>query len=1032
VANRLAAEARGKAARRRTLERQADEIPERTSPAERDCRELARLIDEELLRLPERLRLPLLLCYLQGHTVDQVARQLDWSLRTTERRLQQGRALLRARLVRRGVSLSACLIAAALAQNGARVAADLASTVRLARRLAASREMPADAPPRVLALARGMLGGTGVTKVKVGALLLAAVSLVAGGAATFLRTVLDRQPMIVASNTPTATARPTGTADPIETARADRFGDALPPGAVARAGTVRYRIPDPFAFALDAAGKSYAFGTDRGVSVCDVATGRVIRRLDSRGRAWGVAFSPDGATVAANETDCVEVWDVPGGRKLRAFELPRASFPRALLFSPDGTRLATDRDSGTIYFWDVKSGQEVWKRGRVDDSSWLLSLTAFAPDGKSVVALENRGEAFVLLDGVSGTPHRRLKGPGKGGSIDPVLSPNLTTYAAGPDRDWTLRIGDTTTGRDLHKLPGFASTREHFAFSRDGKTLAWCSEKQGVRLVDVASGKVLRRVGTALDDPAWWLRFLPGDLTLALCLWHENTVRFWDLPRDRELHPLGGHRGSVAVVSYTPDGRQLVSAAMDGTLRFWEPTTGRELDQVVAHHSGVWCLAVAPDGKTMASASANEKAISIRDLTTRKELRLLEVGESAQSLVFSPTGTTLLSGAHLNLNAPDNSAAAYEPRLWEVATGKEVRRYHVPGGSHCPAVFSPDGKYLASQGGDSLVVWEAATGRPVRQIPLGTRPPLQPRVTSVAFSRDGRTLVSAERDGRPNNPLNAVRFWELAGAKERLSIPCVPAWNCCVRFSPDGKYLAVADANHDVLVADAATGEFVRRFAGHNADVNSLAYTPDGKGLASAGIDTTILFWNTADLAAADPKPAAGLTGEELERLWGDLASADAAQAYRAIGVLAASPPRAVALLQEHLHPAALPDPARVARLISDLDDERFAVREQAAGELAGLAELAEPALRKALAGQPSPEGRRRITTLLEDLTAQTNPEYLRPVRAVELLERLDTPPARELLRRWAAGTAAARLTRESQETLGRLLGRVPAAPDGR
>jgi hypothetical protein len=439
---------------------------------------------------------------------------------------------------------------------------------------------------------------------------------------------------------------------------------------------------------------------------------------------------------------------------------------------------------------------------------------------------------------------------------------------------------------------------------------------------------------------------------------------------------------------------------------------------------------VAPDGRTVASGSLNDETIRFWDTVTHKETRRLEVKEPVHSLAFSPSGAALLWGYAGNFG----EARTYDPHLWDVAAGMEIRRYHIAGGSGCPAVFSADGKYLACQSGDSLLVWEAGTGRSVRQIPLGKKPLFPLRVTSVACSPDGRTLVSAECDSSIQDPVSAVRFWELASAKERLAISCTPAWYPGMCFSPDGKVLAVADADHDVRLLEATTGKLLRRFAGHHADIYSLAFAPDGKGLASASADTTILVWNVADVAAAS-KPAAGLTGGELKQLWGDLASADAARAYRAIDALAADPQQSVAFLVEHLHPAAAPDAARVARLIAALDDEQFAVRQKAADELAELAELVAAPLRKALAARPSAESRRRIARLLDDLAAPlAAAESLRAVRAVEVLERLGTPAARELLKKLAAGAPAAGLTQESQAAL-RRLGRhtdTPSAPDSR
>src|SRR5262249_47089835 len=154
---------------------------------------------------------------------------------------------------------------------------------------------------------------------------------------------------------------------------------------------------------------------------------------------------------------------------------------------------------------------------------------------------------------------------------------------------------------------------------------------------------------------------------------------------------------------------------------------------------------------------------------------------------------------------------------------------------------------------------------------------------------------------------------------------------------------------------------------------------------------------------------------DELRSAWEDLGG-DAGKAYRAIGALAAAPDQAVPFLTERVRPAAAPDAKRVAKLLVELDDERFEVREQASKELGGLGCLAEPALRKALDGRPSAEARRRLTALLEKVTAATpTPEEVRAIRVVEALEQAGTATARRLMTDLAGGTPEARLTREAK-----------------
>jgi hypothetical protein len=181
---------------------------------------------------------------------------------------------------------------------------------------------------------------------------------------------------------------------------------------------------------------------------------------------------------------------------------------------------------------------------------------------------------------------------------------------------------------------------------------------------------------------------------------------------------------------------------------------------------------------------------------------------------------------------------------------------------------------------------------------------------------------------------------------------------------------------------------------------------------------------------AAGPIHSAEPTGEAggPDQLWAQLASPDAAVAYRAVCALADRPAEAVALLKSRLRPAAAPDAGRLARLIADLDGPDFDTRERATRELQRLGEQAEPALRRARAAGPGDESRRRIDQILAGRGAITDPELLRAIRGVEVLERIGTPEARHLLKALAEGAPEARLTREARASLERLA-RRPVPP---
>jgi WD40 repeat protein len=183
-----------------------------------------------------------------------------------------------------------------------------------------------------------------------------------------------------------------------------------------------------------------------------------------------------------------------------------------------------------------------------------------------------------------------------------------------------------------------------------------------------------------------------------------------------------------------------------------------------------------------------------------------------------------------------------------------------------------------------------------------------------------------------------------------------------------------------------------------------------------------LAFFACFGAACGEPPP----TGT-LDALWSDLADADAVKAYRSVWALTKMPKETTAYVGERLKPTAAPDAQKVERLVTDLNSDRFAVRDKANQELARLGGLVEPALRKALEANPSLETRQRIEKLLRGLLGPiTLPETLRAVRAVETLELIGTGEAKALLAQYAAGAPLARLTQDAKEALARLERAVP------
>jgi hypothetical protein len=320
--------------------------------------------------------------------------------------------------------------------------------------------------------------------------------------------------------------------------------------------------------------------------------------------------------------------------------------------------------------------------------------------------------------------------------------------------------------------------------------------------------------------------------------------------------------------------------------------------------------------------------------------------------------------------------------LWDTATGKELGR--VPADRFFQQCFalSADSSLLAVADGwrpiSSAVLhryihlWDIATRRKLRQFGKSDGSYSQDGYQAIGFSADGRTLATAG-DG------NRIRLWEVATGSERLLLE------------------------------------------GHAGQVIRFLFAENGKTLISTSSDTTALVWDLTGLRAQGELPEEKRISSDPEDLWTALADSNGTRAYQAIWCLAARPGRTVEFLREHLHPAEPADEKTLGRLVADLDSPAYPVRQRATRELSRLDRLAEPTLRKALAGQPSPELRQRIQQLLEQLETAPSAERLQALRAVEVLEIVGTPEARRLLEALASGAPEARLTQEAKASLERL-----------
>ncbi len=797
--------------------------------------------------------------------------------------------------------------------------------------------------------------------------------------------------------------------------RTDIHGDPLPPGAVARLGSVRFQhggYVRGLAFSPDGkmlASIGYASRGTRGLVLWDSETGKAIKQIDTPGNnGLSVDWSPGGNSIVfADSSQAVYVCNIHT-EKMQKIKV--GSYCYRVEFSHDGNSVfAAARDG--MYEFRTRDGKQLrkWK-----DAAASLSADA---QGKYLAAADARynkhkGRPIQVIDLKTGKRVRELTL--KKARFSDVAISSDGKYVVGAPASYgrggvKVPVWETESGKKVREMKVGTRYIRRAEFVPGTHQLVTLGTNGEVHVTDVTTGKQVRTMDLANGSTQTMAVSANGKYVAGAG--HTQRIGVWNLQTGKPIYKPVGHSNRITSIVFSPDGNQLASASFDKTVRIWDLETSKTRRVLRGHSSYAYSVAWSGDGKHLASVqvSGNHGAI-LWDARSGKQTRHIKnVPTYAMDMVFRNGGDELLIAGRRG-----------DVQAFNVDSGKRVFSASLdPSGRRSyfySIALSPGGRMFAAFGQQNLKLMDLRS-RNSYSLPTDER--IMYGLQNAAFSPDGYLMAWSGT--------KKLHVMEMISGQEVLSINRGRVGRSAVTFSEDGRYLASADQRDDIDVYDLARGKRVAQFAQAKPDrkgkkasarrvmiqtythsgTSSVRFSPNGKLLASGNAQGIVHLWDFASVVKGSNDPRDDV---DLEACWDDLADRDARRAYVAYWKLSQKGPEAVAFLADALKPVAKPKADLIRESIDHLDAEGYHARKHAYSTLARFGPVVKRELREAAKQKASLAGRRRIEELLRVMDSPTSrsPAVLRQLRAVRILRNVGTDKARDVLNTLTKGVKKA------------------------